>query len=166
MEDSRLYNWTYKNFYEDLLKGVNRSKDKVFERLGYSISFFSSLNNNDSVRYSLSVGKKDERFINTFVVKFPISFNIFEYDMSNLVSNLFNETVNVFEPFWASIVNSTIHNKTSYLNEKNKPQDIHWLNFWSKEIEENINLSRIDELKKKYLRVAMINFYKKILYSC
>lgn len=70
--------------------------------------------------------------------------------MSNLVSNLFNEIVNVFEPFWASIVNSIIHNKTSCLNEKNKPQDIHWLNFWSKEIEENINLSRIDELKKKY----------------
>ena len=66
--DAKIYDWNYENFCNDLKKNINHTKECVFEKLGYSLSFFSSLEDNKLFGYRLNVGVKDSRFINVFSV--------------------------------------------------------------------------------------------------
>lgn len=43
-KDIKEFDWNYENFRSMLKKGVNKEGENIFEDLGYSISFFSSLN--------------------------------------------------------------------------------------------------------------------------
>ena len=98
----------------------------------------------------LEVGVKDKRFINSFVVNFSIDFNYFDAEISNLLSNLFNQAVKEFEPFWACMTNCSLQNDAEYLDENNKPTSIHWLNYWSPAILQTIDKRKLKKLERKY----------------
>ena len=61
------FEWNYENFVGQLRKGVNKEGDKEFPDLGYSISFFSS-KENDSVGISAHVGIVNKLFHDSIVI--------------------------------------------------------------------------------------------------
>lgn len=75
-KDIREFDWNYEQFYRVLKKGVNREGEAVFEELGYSISFFSSTDENASCAFLMSVGNKNDKFYNTFIIDLPLSWNL------------------------------------------------------------------------------------------
>ena len=140
-KDALPFDWNYDNFYKELKKNINKSGRIVFEELGYSMSFFSSLDDNSSCGYSLRVGNQNEQFINAIIVDFPVLFDISCKQNSTLICDIFQRVVEKFEPFWAGVISNTDNIKQEKSGFprgkeqlKNQLTGVHWLNYWSNEM--------------------------------
>ena len=71
------FDWNYKNFSEQLKTGINKENDRIFKELGYSISFFSSMDEKNSSAFSMTVGNKCAPFYNVLVVDLPLSYDLY-----------------------------------------------------------------------------------------
>jgi len=76
--DIKEFDWNYENFRSMLKKGINKEGENIFEDLGYSISFFSSLNGQNSCGFEIIAGNKNEKFYNVLIVNLPLSLNLYE----------------------------------------------------------------------------------------
>jgi len=150
-KDAKLFDWSYENFCKHLKESVNREGDLVFEDLGRTCGFFSSLKNHESLGYMFTVGTTNPKFINTFKVNFPIEFDYFDEKMSKKMEDIFRQAVKVFEPFWGCMENSLITNESKCFNEDMSfPTEFHWLNYLSDDMMSKVNPKAVKKLAKKY----------------
>ena len=153
------FEWNYEMFSEVLNNGVITVGKNKMNSLGYSLSFFSSLNENESCGISLRVGNKDSRFVNSFIIELPISLDFNDNNNSYMIDELFCKLVNSFGPFWGCVSNNKFQiGDLGYMNGSN-PLYVHWLNYWSGEVVSTISSKFFDIIKN----VSDISFQDGIL---
>ena len=132
-DNAKIYNWSYEQFYNDLKKGVNHTRYAAFEDLGYSISFFSSLENSESVGYMLTVGATNKNVQNFLSVTFSLDFDYFQKNNSLLLESLFTKCISLFGATYGKMSNNCVFNGKGAIFKNNDYQIEHlqWLNYFS-----------------------------------
>ncbi len=139
--------------YDDISSHLQKTactfKDSV---INYSIGLFSSKNNDSAFGYSLRVGTRENKhgFINTLVVNIAINYDIYDEKYAGLLEKVFKECVTTFKPFWGAIVNDSARAEDTPLVVDGTPANIHWMNYWSDDIIDQIGLRKIKKAEKKY----------------
>lgn len=147
-KNTEKFNWSYENFSETLKKCVNKEGKKIFLDLGYSISFFSALNEYESFGYLLNVGST--KFINNLIIDIPINIDLSNLEIANTTIRLFEKLVENFKPFWGCIANESIASEYGYFDiQKKLPKTIFWLNYFDNVIIENMDKNKIIEIVNK-----------------
>ncbi|MBQ2802854.1 MAG: hypothetical protein IJF07_03040 [Lachnospiraceae bacterium] len=154
------FDWNYKNFSEQLKTGINKENDRIFKELGYSISFFSSMDEKNSSAFSMTVGNKCAPFYNVLVVDLPLSYDLYNTKKANIISELFKKLIQAYKPFWGCISNKALSRKYGKFLEGNLPTTIHWINYWSESIVNTITMEKIEKLIDEN---SMISFQNGIL---
>ena len=159
---TKAFHWNFENFKEKLKEGVNREGKNVFEDLGYSISFFSSMNDLESCGFLMCTGNKKQKFYNSLIIELPISLNLYDKKAAEMISNLFEKLVQVYEPFFGCVSNKALIRKYGrYLNE-NLPATVDWINYWSEDILCTVGMHKIQKLVERNPEVVLKNGILKI----
>ena len=148
------FNWNYENFSKELRKGINKDGKMVLEDLGYSVSFFSSMNEQDSCGFLMHVGNKIEKFYNTIKIELPLSLNLYSPHTSEMISNLFERLVQIYMPFFGCISNRVLARKYGKYLEGNSPTMINWINYWSEDIIGSVGIEHIQKIVDEYPEVT------------
>ena len=148
-KDIKEFEWNYENFSEQLKKGVNKEDEVVFKELGYSISFFSSMDEKNSCTFSMTAGNKFDKINNVLIVDLPLSYNLYEKETADIISDLFRKLVQVYKPFWGCISNRALSRKYGKFLEGNLPTTVHWINYWSEDILGTIGMEKIQNMVNK-----------------
>lgn len=143
-KDVQIFDWSIDTLAELLKKGVNKEGKTTFSDLGYRVSFFSSLKEDDSAGISLLVGVSNPNFINNFIVNLPLSLPMYDDNLLNeKLIKVFKECIKILNPFWACISNSAnLKRYDGYWGEK-LPTAIHWVNYFDNEISQVFGESAI-----------------------
>ncbi len=148
-KDIREFDWNYENFRSMLKKGINKEGENIFEDLGYSISFFSSLNSQNSCGFEIIAGNKNEKFYNVLIINLPLSLNLYDKKMADMIRNLFEKLVQAYTPYWGCISNKALSRKYEKFLEGNLPTTVHWINYWSEDIIGTIGMKKIQNVVDK-----------------
>lgn len=134
-KDAKIFDWSTETLAELLKRGINKEGKIIFSDLGYRVSFFSSLKEDDSAAINLLVGVSNPNFTNKFIVNLPLSLPIYDDNQVNeRLITVFKECIKILNPFWACIGNSTnLRRYDGYWNEK-LPTSIQWVNYFDNEI--------------------------------
>lgn len=159
-KDTKEFDRNYKKFSSVLKEGINREGENVFEDLGYSISFFSSMNENDSCAFQMKVGNKNDKFYNTLIINLPLSLSLYDEKTADMIRILFEKLTQVYIPYWGCISNKALSRKYGKYLEGNLPTTVHWMNYWSEDI---INTIGIRKIQKVVDENSMVSFQKNIL---
>lgn len=151
------FTWSLQNFMDSLKEGVNREGDRVFEELGYSISFFSSFDEKDSCSIMVGAGIKSKLFWNTLIIHLPSSLDLYDRSAAVFVTNLFQNFAQKYTPFWGCISNDAIPVPRGIFLEGNLPTGIHWINYWSDEIVHTVGMERIYKAINAYPSIVFKN---------
>lgn len=149
-KDIREFDWNYEDFRSMLKKGINKEGENIFEDLGYSISFFSSLDEQNSCGFEIKAGNKNEKFYNVFIINLPLSLNLYDKKTANMIKNLFEKLVQTYMPYWGCISNKALSRKYGKFLEGNLPTTVHWINYWSEDILEIMGMEKIQNIVNKY----------------
>ena len=144
-KDTKEFEWNYENFCSTLSKGINKEGKRVFENLGYLISFFSSMNEEDSCGFEVWTGNKSEKFHNTLIINLPLSMNLYDEKTAKKIISLFETLVQTYAPYWGCISNKVLSRKYGKYLVGNLPTTIHWLNYWSEDIIQAIGVKNIQK---------------------
>lgn len=155
--DIREFNWDYEFFYDLLKKGINRNGNTVFEDIGYTLSFFSSINSCDSSYFSLHVGNKDPQFNNTFIVDLPVSYNLYDENNAKLILEIFEKLVVKFSPYWGCVSNKILSQKYRPFFINGLPSTLHWINYFSEEIIKKIGEAKLNAFVNNFETVTNKN---------
>lgn len=148
-KDIREFAWNYENFISLLKKGINKEGENIFEDLGYSISFFSSLNVKNSCGFEIIAGNKNEKFYNVLIINLPLSLNLYDKEKADMIRNLFEKIVQSYMPYWGCISNKALSRKYGKFLEGNLPTTVHWINYWSEDIIGTIGMKKIQNVVDK-----------------
>lgn len=159
-KDTKEFDWNYKKFSSVLKEGINREDENVFEDLGYSISFFSSMDENDSCAFQMKVGNKNDKFYNTLIINLPLSLSLYDEKIADMIRTLFEKLAQVYMPYWGCISNKALSRKYGKYLDGNLPTTVHWMNYWSEDI---INTIGIRKIQKMVDENPIISFQKNIL---
>lgn len=132
--------------FEYLNKFFNKKSNRTNYELGipYSFSFFSSFNEEESMKISFSLGGNGDNLKNSIIVYLPQ--NIFEEnDKFQRVCNLFKAIVCISSPYFAFMPNSLNNPFTSYW--KDKPTYIHTLNYFKNNLAQTIGVDKLEKLQ-------------------
>lgn len=131
-------------FKDILRKNINKEGKMEFPDLGYTVGFFSSLINKKSAGISMTIGVTNPKFTNTLTINTPQEFPVYTDVVvaENLVYT-FKKCVEIFEPFWGSIVNNVNGDRVSRFCNKSLPTTTHWANFFGSDIVKRLGESRI-----------------------
>ena len=144
--EAEQYDGTYNTLYSHLKRGVNREGNVVYEDLGYSISFFSSMDNKRSAGIRMTLGVSHKSFVNTLIIKLPQAMDVYSKHVANNLTNLFKELIGAFNPFWGCIVNDlNVERYEGDLYKNHLPSTVHWLNFFG---EDTVNKIGLDKIKQ------------------
>ncbi|NLW48267.1 MAG: hypothetical protein GXY86_13160 [Firmicutes bacterium] len=152
-KEAQKFDLSLETLQELLKKGINKEGDFVFSDLGYRISFFSSLKDDDSAGISITVGASNQSITNTFIVNLPLSLPIYTSpEVRNRLILTFKECVRVFNPYWACISNSVnIRRYDGYWGNK-LPTTIHWVNYFGSQVSRAFGDAKIPtHTKEKFL---------------
>lgn len=152
-----VFEWDYEEFKNILKKGANKEGHNVFENLGYTISFFSSKDEEKSFSYMLTVGNKNNKFNNSLVSNIPIGVNIYKKENADMISKMFEIMVQKFKPFWGCVANSIIAQNYGGFIENGRPTMVHWLNYWSDDMIKKIGKNRINRVIKRNQQILFFN---------
>lgn len=141
-KEAKPIDWEYSKFCEIVMKNATKDSDE----LGYNVSFFSSLKNDESASISFSIGIRNAQFVNTCIVKLPVNLEIFHEDIYNEVSEIFSDCVKTFRPFWGCVSNDRNARSFGAFLNGNKPSTVHWMNYWSESICKEISERRIQKV--------------------
>lgn len=138
------FDWSLETLQELLKKGVNKEGKTVFPDLGYSVSFFSSLKDDDSAGISMLVGASNSSITNNFIVNLPLSLPIYESpEVNKRLITVFKECVRIFSPFWACIGNGVnLRRYDGYWSDK-LPTAIHWVNYFGSDVSKTFGEAKI-----------------------
>ena len=145
-KDAKPIELTLEIFKDILRKNINKEGKTEFADLGYTVGFFSSLINKDAAGMSMTVGVTNPNFNNTLVVNASQTLPVYIDTViaENLVST-FRKCVEIFEPFWGSIVNNVNGDRVSRFCNKSLPTTTHWVNFFGSDIINQLGVSRIEQ---------------------
>lgn len=143
-KDASNFDWSLETLQKLLKKGINKEGKTIFPDLGYRVSFFSSLKDDDSAGISMLIGASNSSITNNFIVNLPLSLPIYT---SNKVRSklifLFKECIRAFEPFWGCIGNNVnIRRYDGYWGDK-LPTTIHWVNYFDSQVSEVLGEAKI-----------------------
>ena len=145
-KDVKEFDWNYDNFREQLKKGVSKEGNKVFLHLGYSIRLFSSMDSVNSCSIWLHTGITSDKFVNSLIVELPVSYNFYQKETADIISDLFVKLVQIYKPFFGYISNSELSSKYRKRLEGNLPTTVHWMNYWSEDIIRAVGMDKIQNL--------------------
>ena len=148
-KDIKEFDWNYENFRSLLKKGINKEGENIFEDLGYSISFFSSLNGQSSCGFEIIAGNKNEKFYNVLIVNLPLSLNLYEKETADMVKSLFEKLIQAYKPYWGCVSNKALSRKYGKFLEGSLPTTVHWINYWSEDILGTIGMEKIQNVVNK-----------------
>lgn len=148
-KDIKEFDWNYENFRSTLKKGINKECENIFEDLGYSISFFSSLNGQNSCGFEIIAGNKNEKFYNVLIVNLPLSLNLYDEKIADMVKRLFEKLTQSYKPYWGCVSNKALSRKYGKYLEGSLPTTVHWINYWSEDILETIGMEKIQNVITK-----------------
>lgn len=140
------FDWNYDNFSNILKRGVNQDGNTLFEKLGYSISFFSTLDEKYSCAFQMKTGNKNNKFYNTFTINLPIILDLYDKNTADMIRILFENLVSTYKPYWGCISNKELSRKYGKFLNGNLPTAIHWINYWTEEIIREIGLEKIQKI--------------------
>lgn len=143
-KDAPNFDWSLETLQGLLKKGINKEGKTVFSDLGYRVSFFSSLKDDDSAGISMLVGASNSSITNNFIVNLPLSLPIYESpEVNKRLITVFKECVRIFNPFWACIGNGVnLRRYDGYWGDK-LPTAIHWVNYFGSDISKTIGNAKI-----------------------
>lgn len=128
--DAKPFAWDGESFRKALLgQPVNQGNAQLGE-LGYSISFFSSLEEKGSVGYRLHTGNRDPKFVDTFVVDIPEAAGSSRLFSPETVEDTFRRCIAVFRPFWGCVDDRGPLEGGYLTGDRKRPRSICWLNYW------------------------------------
>lgn len=149
LDEIRSFDLSYDNLSDLIEKSVISENGTAYPELGRTISFFSSFDNDNCSKISLTIGGSAATFPNSLIVELPKNRDWFFVSKNNFY-NLFEELISVFSPYYAFVTDNTSSN--GYWNtEKHIPITIHWLNYFSHDIVENLNhkiMSQCDNFRE------------------
>lgn len=146
VENIKQFNWNYENFSRILKEGSNREDEKIFEDLGYSVSFYSAVNALNSCGFQMRVGNKNDRFNNVLIIDLPLSLNLYDKEIADMIKNLFIKLVLAYVPYWGCVSNKALSRKYGTYLEGNLPTTVHWMNYWSEDIARAVGIERLKKL--------------------
>lgn len=142
--DSQRFDWNIKTIQELLQKGINKEGKTIFPDLGYRVSFFSSLKEDDSAGISMTVGVSKPNYINNFIVNLPVSLPIYENpEVNKRLITVFKECIRIFNPFWACIGNNVNLRRYDGYWGDTLPTAIHWVNYFGSDISKTFGDAKI-----------------------
>lgn len=126
---------------------IIKKRDKQFAELGSRVSFFTSLNEDESVGISINIGVSKAKFQNTIVINLNSDYkeqNIKKFDE---LSEVFKKLVIIFDPFYGCITSRSISNMfDSYYDKTNNAlASIFDINYWGEDIVNNLPIGKIQE---------------------
>lgn len=146
--------WIYKEFMEVFKSGLNKEGGNIFEDLGYRVSFYSSLEEDNSFAHSLKIGSTSSW--NVLTVSVAISMDLNDANNANKIAMLFQKLVERFEPFWGCVANSKIASKYGYFDKLNcVPLTMYWLNYFNQNTIELIGNDKIKDILSEYASVTL-----------
>lgn len=151
------FEWNINNFRDELKKGVNKEGNILFEDLGYTLSFFSSIDEEKSCGIKIIAGNKNKKFFNSLILDLPLSFNVYDEKTALMVCDLFKELVNSYNPFWGCVSNPVISRQYGKFYDKNLPTTVHWINYWSDNIIHAMGEKRLKKVIESNPSVVMEN---------
>lgn len=118
---------------ENIEKMILRKQDKKFSDLGSHFSFFTSLEQEKSLKIDFSVGRSNARFKNVMTISFPVMYTPLQIIM---YIKLLQDLVEVYEAFYACITsNMNLKLYDDWFDNKNQiPKVVFWENYWGNEI--------------------------------
>lgn len=145
-KNAKPFEWSFKAFEEVVKNGLNKEGKNVFQKLGYSFSFFSSLIEKESASINMTVGVTNSKFKNTLVVNLPQSLPIFNDSIViEKLIRVFKDCTITFEPFWGCIANKANSRRfDGYLNDV-LPTTTHWVNYWGKDIVNRLDVQKLEK---------------------
>lgn len=128
---------------------ILNKRDKQFPELGSQISFFTSLNEDESAGISISIGSSNSRFVNSVVIDLNWDYKKMNLSKFDELEFIFKGLINIFKPFYGCVAsNSDSEKYNEYFDDRiDKPNSIFDMNFFGKDIIEKIN--RYDKILKK-----------------
>ena len=139
---------------DNVEKLITKKRDKQFEELGSKISFFTSLNDDESVGISISIGVSKAKFQNTIVLDLNFDYKEQSVEKFDELSEVFKKLVSVFAPFYGCIRSNSSMFDTYYDKINNSPTSIFDINYWGEDI---VNDLPISEIRKKVFECIEIN---------
>lgn len=140
------FDWNFENFTNILRAGISKEGKKTFESLGYSISFFSSFDEEKSCDFSLIAGNKSEKTHNALIIDLPLAFNLYDKANAELIISLFRKLVRLYIPYWGCVSNNVLARKYGKFLEGSRPTTVHWMNYWPEEVVRAVGIDRIQGL--------------------
>ncbi|MCL6592247.1 MAG: hypothetical protein K6U80_20160 [Firmicutes bacterium] len=133
--DAKLLKGTYEELKEIIAKEVKKAeKDDISKGLGYTLGFFSSLNDEESAGISLRIGVSDPKFVNSFIVDFPLNLSLYELFIAEKVYVLFKKCILCFEPYFGFVANNKNSDRYEKFWHNDRPTTTHWLNFFGEDL--------------------------------
>jgi hypothetical protein len=127
-------------------KNINTENKKNFYDLGRNLSFFSSLNDDESCGIYIQLGVSNPLLNNIVNINLPyINFSGFTTRQKDF-ENFFKKLVIIFNPYIGFIANSMNKQLSEDYWKDNKPAYAHWMNYYSKFTAENIGLDKIMQI--------------------
>lgn len=137
---------------ENIENMILHKQDKKFPDLGSQLSFFTSLEQEKSLKIDFSVGRSNARFKNAMTISFPVmctSLQIIKF------IKLLQDLVDLYEAFYACITsNMNLKLYDDWFDNKSQiPKVVFWENYWGNEIVSKMELN--EQMKK-----SVYNFEK------
>lgn len=130
---------------DNVEKLIIQKRDKQFAELGSKFSFFTSLDDEEAVRISISIGVSKPGFQNNIVIELNADYKEKRIEEFQQLADIFKKLVAVAEPFYGCIVSESNYSLfgTYYNKNANLPASIFDINYWGEEIINNLSIYKI-----------------------
>lgn len=130
---------------DNVKKLIIKKRDKQFTELGSRFSFFTSLDDEESVGISISTGVSKPGFQNNIVIELNTDYKERKIEEFERLADIFKQLVVVSEPFYGCIASGSNYSLfgTYYNKNTNLPASIFDVNYWGEEIINNLSIHQI-----------------------
>lgn len=106
----------------------------------YSISFFSSMDEDDSLGLTCAFGNLPTQSCNAIIMQLPISYETF-FPQTDQIYLLFQRLTDMLRPYYSFVKNNKDPLAVPLWNvQTNKPSSVHWINYYSMKTAEDIGM--------------------------
>ncbi len=165
--DAVPFNLNKQSISEILKKRTNKERGIEFPDLGCTISFFSSMHNDESCNIRMKIGVSNQRFKNTLVIHLSPYFSGYNHRILEF-EELFKNCIKILDPFWACVSNDQnieMYGDNYWVHDK--PSTIHWLNYFNKDVSDKLEVEKVivtkDICAEKFLKGYIIKLQKEII---
>lgn len=126
-------------------KLIIQKKDKYFTELGSKFSFFTSLNDDESIGISISIGVSKPGFQNNIVIELNADYKEKKVEEFDEIAEVFKKLVVVSEPFYGCISSQSNCNMfgTYYDKKANLPTSVFDINYFGEGITNRLPIHKI-----------------------